>query len=64
MRESREKEITVTDWSYVAFLAMLEYLYTGSICDITNEVVGLYGTVHSMFRHDWRATLLFSYFKN
>lgn len=40
MRESREKEIVVADWSYIAFLAMLEYLYTGSLCDVSNEVSG------------------------
>ena len=44
MRESREKEIVVPDWSHVAFVAMLEYLYTGSIPDISNEVRCLLST--------------------
>ena len=41
MRESREREITISDWSHVAFLAMLEFLYTGSLSDISNEASAL-----------------------
>ncbi len=38
MKESREKSITVEEWSYVAFTAMLEFLYTGSVADLGAEV--------------------------
>jgi hypothetical protein len=38
MKESREKTITVDEWSYVTFTAMLEFLYTGSVVDLGAEV--------------------------
>lgn len=34
MRESFEREITISDWSYAPFVMMLEYLYTGSVADL------------------------------
>lgn len=38
MKESREKTITVDEWSYTAFTAMLEFLYTGSVADLGADV--------------------------
>lgn len=38
MKESREPEIVIPDWSYTAYLAMLEFLYTGSVYDLKADV--------------------------
>eukprot|EP00753_Platysulcus_tardus_P022491 PLAT9708.2.p2 GENE.PLAT9708.2~~PLAT9708.2.p2 ORF type:complete len:135 (+),score=73.29 PLAT9708.2:151-555(+) len=38
MKESHEREISIADWSYAAFLAMLEFFYTGSILSLPLEV--------------------------
>lgn len=38
MKESHEPEIVIPDWSYVAYLAMLEFLYTGSVYDLKADV--------------------------
>ena len=38
MKESREREVRVADWSYTAYLAMLEFLYTGSVYDLKADV--------------------------
>jgi hypothetical protein len=44
MRESSEKEITIHDWSYEAFMVLITYIYTGRLpadCDKVDEVLGL-----------------------
>ena len=38
MKESRDKSITMEEWSYTAFTAMLEFLYTGSVVELGAEV--------------------------
>ena len=38
MKESREKEIVVEDWTRQSFVAMLEFLYTGSVADLAPDV--------------------------
>jgi len=38
MKESREPEIVVPDWTYTTYLSMLEFLYTGSVYDLKADV--------------------------
>lgn len=38
MRESREKEVPIEEWSHGAFLGLLEFLYTGSLAELSPEV--------------------------
>lgn len=38
MKESREREVVIPDWTYTTFLAMLEFLYTGSVRELGAEV--------------------------
>lgn len=38
MKESRESEIQIPNWSHNAFLAMLEFLYTGSVSNFTADL--------------------------
>ena len=35
MRESSSREVEVKDVSYEVFLAMIEFLYTDDVCDIS-----------------------------
>ena len=44
MRETTEKEITISDWTYDAYLALITYIYTGRLpadCRRVDEVLGL-----------------------
>ena len=38
MKESTQTEIVVQDWSYNSYLLMMEYLYTGSIINLSQKV--------------------------
>ena len=38
MKESTQSEIQVPDWSYNSYLLMMEYLYTGSIVNLSQRV--------------------------
>lgn len=38
MKESREREVVIPEWGYTTFLCMLEFLYTGSVRDLSAEV--------------------------
>ena len=38
MKESTQSEIIVQDWSYNSYLLMMEYLYTGSILNLSQRV--------------------------
>lgn len=40
MKESTQTKIEIKDWSYSAYLHMIEYLYTGCIKDF-NPIIGL-----------------------
>ena len=38
MKESRETEIKIPNWTHSAFRSMLEFLYTGSVADFNPEI--------------------------
>jgi N-acetylneuraminic acid mutarotase len=38
MKESRESEVVIPNWSYSAFLSMLEFLYTGRVIDFQPKI--------------------------
>ncbi|CEL93311.1 unnamed protein product [Vitrella brassicaformis CCMP3155] len=40
MKESFESKVIIPEWSYNSFMAMLEFLYTGRITDLSTDITG------------------------
>lgn len=61
MMESRQSHITIPGWSYDAYIAMIEFLYTGKLSDTRTHVACEVGlrccrSSSSSFYHPWLST--------